>query len=145
VPWWSKNTKVCYIDTVNPVRYDGESKMSLFGFGQLERYSSTLYNGQQVSSGDFSEKALFRLRDAVNEYREAFFRHDSDEAKEFRKRYRETLEEKLSSARQGERNDSRMDRKRKQDKQRERMAKRVEDRASAEEKRRKKIDDKFAQ
>ncbi|MBL4632364.1 MAG: hypothetical protein JKY56_00750, partial [Kofleriaceae bacterium] len=80
LPWWP--AKTTFIDQVSLMSFSSSEKhMSVLGVGKLSQFWTTSYNGSVSTTGHSTERMLTWVAQKVNDYIEAFRRHDTDEAK----------------------------------------------------------------
>ncbi len=141
LPWWP--AKTTFIDQVSLMKLTSDKNMSVLGIGKLARFYTASYNGNVSTSGHSTKQMLGWMAEQVNDYIEAFRRHDSKEGKtrraEFRKHY------KAARAPQRRQLEARKERAKKSEshKARERAAKKKAKKDRKEAARRRKADDKF--
>jgi hypothetical protein len=89
--------RVGRLAVANPDRLG--DRVDLWGAARLEKLTTTSYNGNDQTSGEFSAEALRRLVDEVNAYLDAFRAHDTPERHAWRGAAREAVAALLDARR----------------------------------------------
>jgi hypothetical protein len=93
LPWLSRQRRATFIDDLRPVQFDGRyGALDLLGLTKLEKRITTQGLDSTSTTGHYSERSLERVRDRVNEYLEAFRKHDSGKSRELRAEYKAAFE-----------------------------------------------------
>lgn len=145
LPWWpSRPRNTGFVDYVRKVNLErSKQTKSLLGVGELMESWTSSYNGNMSTSGHYSERTLAWIAQEVNDYLDAFRRHDTRAARATRDRFREQFE--AAAAPRRERVAARAQRTQlaKADKKRRKEARRVAKAVEKEQRRARRFDDKF--
>lgn len=145
VPWPHTRPKVAFIDGAGLLHYDDGTlnDMTLFTLTRLERYYTYTHNNNHGSRGHFRSKALLRMCDLYNEYREAFFRHDTPEARDLREKARQQHERSLQPRRHRKAREAQLEQEEKRADLVKRQAQEANAKQERERKRRQRLDERF--
>lgn len=146
LPWWpAKTTFIDQVSLMKPASKKSGQKvmMSVLGIGELAQFYSVNYNGNNLTTGHSTKRMLTWMSQKVNDYIEAFRRHDSDEAKAKRNQIRERHNAAGAPKRKRKKAQANRERSSAAQKASDRKAKQKAEIARKKEERRRKADDKF--